>query len=98
MCSHMGRLSLRRGSSFLALRQPVWHGQEYIPARTLLAPRQSHCGGEDPVPAPQLVQINQHHIDVTAGTAMGCGGERQRNILKGTSPISSLLCLSSASS
>lgn len=73
------------------LQQPVWQGQGYIPARTLPAPRQSHSGGEDAVPAPQLVQINQHRIDVSAGTAMGWGGEGQRNFLKGTSPISSLL-------
>lgn len=73
--SHRGRLVLHGGSSFLA-SQPMWQGQEYIPARTLPAPRQSQCGGEDPVAGiPQLVQINQHCIDVTAGTAMACGGE-----------------------
>lgn len=87
----LAQLSLHRGSSSLPLQQPVWQGQGYIPARTLPAPRQSHCGGEDAVPAPQLVQINQHRIDVSAGTAMGWGGEGQRNFLKGTSPISSLL-------
>lgn len=68
-----------------------------IPARALPAPRQSHCEGEDPVPASQLVQINQHRTDVSAGSAMGCAGQH-RNFLKGTSSISSLLCLSSASS
>lgn len=84
--SHEGWLSLHRGSSFLALPPPVWHGQECIPARALPAPRQSHCGGEDAVPAPQLVPINQHHADVSAGTAVGRGGKRQRNFLKALLP------------
>lgn len=84
--SHVGQLWLCRGSSFLTSCQAVWQGQEYLPARTLPAPRQRHCGGDDAVPAPQLVQISQHRIDVSAGTAMPCGGSDKGTFSKALLP------------